>query len=1058
MPAGEVALAKLSRPRAGKVLARERLFGALDRLREQPVVWIAAQPGAGKTTLLTSYLEARKVRGLWYQLDPGDADCASFFYHLGLAASTLKVRKGGEASALPMLNPEYLADLPGFARRYFRELYARMGPGTALVLDNFQEIGDDTPTHRAIAAAMEELPEGIGLLVASRGEPPAQYLPLMARGAFGFLDAHDVRLTPEETERIVEARADLSPAVIKELHAKCDGWAAGLTLLIERARRGESLDAVGGGDALAALFGHFADELMAGEFAADRDTLIELAALPRRIRPHVARALTGKDDIETLLERLHRRNLFTVRRGSGAEANYEFHYLLRAHLRARGRDTWPEARWRETMARAAAALEQNNLRESAAAVYEELGDWDSMSRVVLALARPFVSQERRRTLIELIDAIPESHRARHPWLLHWHGAALVPVDPRLARERLELAHKAFAAAGDAMGRLLAGSAIVFTHYLEFANLAMLDPWIDELLGLLDGGVVPPSPAFEVHVQSSLLFATAFRRPEVERTARISSRLNELLDADLRPNEKIPAASILLAFLYHTSQVESGMALVARMQPAVNSPELSPANAAIWWMQVGLFSHFHGAYRDATAAFEKSLGIVAAYGLRIPLVNVYCHIGMALTALLEGDLDRAEECRLATQPYWSTFRRMDVVSHAVLKTHIASHRGDWDAALEHAEAHFEAAMQVGVHWQVYYSHIQLAYILVRVGERERASKLTQQAREWVHDSVHQLYAYQADLVDAYAAMEDGDEARLRELLALGLARSRGDPNKFFPRLLPDVLPDLFAAALERGIETELVLRTIRYLKLAPPDEGVAGWPWPFAIHTLGRFEVRRDGRALEYSRKAPKKTLALLKAIIALGGSHVPEQALLDALWPGEEGDSASKSLGASVLRLRALLGDADAVVQQGGKLSLDRSRVWTDAWAFERAGDISFYNGPFLPEEDGPWPVAMRERLRAKFIQKVAEEGAALEKAGRQEEAIDLYMRGLDADSIVEPFYQGLMRCYHALDRRAEAISTYRRLKQILSVTLGLPPSATTERLYKSLKLAEPQAQSVANK
>jgi ATP/maltotriose-dependent transcriptional regulator MalT len=51
----------------------------LDRLRERPVVWVSAQPGAGKTTLLTSYLDSRKVKSLWYQLDPGDADCASFF-------------------------------------------------------------------------------------------------------------------------------------------------------------------------------------------------------------------------------------------------------------------------------------------------------------------------------------------------------------------------------------------------------------------------------------------------------------------------------------------------------------------------------------------------------------------------------------------------------------------------------------------------------------------------------------------------------------------------------------------------------------------------------------------------------------------------------------------------------------------------------------------------------------------------------------------------------------------------------------------------------------------
>lgn len=75
-------LAKLSRPRLYDALARERLFSRLDELRRHPVVWIAGPHGAGKTTLVASYLEARKHRGIWYQLDAGDADVSTFFFYL----------------------------------------------------------------------------------------------------------------------------------------------------------------------------------------------------------------------------------------------------------------------------------------------------------------------------------------------------------------------------------------------------------------------------------------------------------------------------------------------------------------------------------------------------------------------------------------------------------------------------------------------------------------------------------------------------------------------------------------------------------------------------------------------------------------------------------------------------------------------------------------------------------------------------------------------------------------------------------------------------------------
>jgi DNA-binding SARP family transcriptional activator len=149
-------------------------------------------------------------------------------------------------------------------------------------------------------------------------------------------------------------------------------------------------------------------------------------------------------------------------------------------------------------------------------------------------------------------------------------------------------------------------------------------------------------------------------------------------------------------------------------------------------------------------------------------------------------------------------------------------------------------------------------------------------------------------------------------------------------------------------------------------------------------------------------------------------------------------------------------VQQGAQVSLDRERVWVDAWAFERgvgdaqpaAAALTLYRGAFLVAEEGEtWPVAMRERLRGKFVHAVAQHAARLEAAQQHEEAIAWYLRGLDADHVVEPFYQGLMRCYHRLDRLPEAVSAYRRLKQVLSVTLSLPPSAGTEKLYQSLRL-----------
>ena len=237
-------------------------------------------------------------------------------------------------------------------------------------------------------------------------------------------------------------------------------------------------------------------------------------------------------------------------------------------------------------------------------------------------------------------------------------------------------------------------------------------------------------------------------------------------------------------------------------------------------------------------------------------------------------------------------------------------------------------------------------------------------------------------------------------------------------------------------------------------------WPIKIYTLGHFDVLLHDKRPEFSRKVPRKVLSLLKAIVAFGGRDVAEPRIIDALWPDHEGDTACHALTTTLHRLRTVLGETGAVVQSGGELSLDERLCWTDAHAFESLiersnGDpkeleksLALYRGTFLPQEENTsWAAPMRERLRAKFTHAVGTCGSALEATCQFETAIDLYTRGIDADDLVEPFYQGLMRCYVGLDRRTEAVSVYRRLRETLSITLGISPSSATQRLYEALRL-----------
>ena len=95
-----VSHAKIAPPRLHRAIPRERLFNRLDSLADYPVTWISSPAGSGKTTLIANWLDDRKLSCLWYQIDAGDGDIATFFYYLGLAAKKAAPKKAARKTAV----------------------------------------------------------------------------------------------------------------------------------------------------------------------------------------------------------------------------------------------------------------------------------------------------------------------------------------------------------------------------------------------------------------------------------------------------------------------------------------------------------------------------------------------------------------------------------------------------------------------------------------------------------------------------------------------------------------------------------------------------------------------------------------------------------------------------------------------------------------------------------------------------------------------------------------------------------------------------------------------
>lgn len=1046
-------LAKFTMPSAAGAVIRERLFTRLDASRS--AVWVGAPAGAGKTTLLASYIEARRCPVLWYQADNGDADPASFFYFIGLAAR--RIAPG--ALHLPLLTPEYLPDMAGFARRFFRLLFSLLPERSVLVFDNYQELADLVIFQTITRCILEDLPPTIRIALLSRNTPPASLTRFHANRTMEFIGWEDLRLIPEESRSLLGTAVE--DTAVERLHRLSQGWAAGLLLLRDHFRVGAPSQASGPEQSPEILFNYFASEVF--ESAAPQVRwLLARTAFFNSFTAEMAHVASGVTNAGDVLEELARNHFFVGRR-SVPEITYEYHALFRSFLRQFSRDPADCAKIKRDTAN---ILEAHGRPENAVDLYLDIGDAQAATAIILSLAPGIIAQGRWQTLRHWIDWLPPGHVSETPWLMFWRGTSELASAPSAARIWLERAYVHFELDNDFVGQLFAASGAMDARFLEWSQFQPLDKWIFIAQNLWSRLSQLPSPAHELRVVTSMLAAMAYRQPEHPMLPLAARRIMALINEDVDLNQKAFSLTQLLQYCYWLADYENVRQVNAAIEQLLESGKLTPLNE-VWTRIMRAHGHcLQGSHVAGIRELTDAFAVANADGQGL-LIGVTC-LARAFAELSTGNIPEARSQIENSGARIHPSRLMDVALFHALKSWLALLEGNAQLSIEEATISVDNADATGSPISQVWSRTTLALALGESGDIDGAWRAVDTAHALVTGLEKGLFCFHITLIRADLALRSGDAIQGRELLRRAL--TLGADNGYADNLewLPGMMSRLCVEAIRNGIQDEYVQGLIRLRDLLPPAGFVSGWPWPLEIRALGPFEVRQNGRLLEFSRKTPKKPVALLKGLIALGGRDVAETRLADQLWPDSEADAAREALAVNLHRLRKILGNPDAIVLREGRISLNTELCWVDAWAFESLVDqargrqaadvdadaqhpaeaaITLYRGDFLAaEEEEPWLIPMRERLRGRFVQHLAALARNCCACGRHDRAIALYLRGIEIDELVEVFYQNLMRCYLELDRRGEGLAVYQRLYKVLVGGHGIKLAPESTALGSALR------------
>jgi LuxR family maltose regulon positive regulatory protein len=400
---------------------RPRLIERLNRPAK--LLLVAAPAGFGKTSILSDWLASRSsdTRVAWVSLDDRDNDTLQFWSYVvtalnrsedGVGAAALELLTSGQSSVEAAL-ATLVNDLDASPTEF------------VIALDDFHVI--DNPTvWSGVEFLLDNLPDNVRLVIASRADPALPLARLRTRGELVEIRAADLRFTAAEASAYLNEVMGLSLAEsdVAALGERTEGWIAALQLAALSMQGRDDLPSFIAGFAGDDRFivDYLVEEVLHRQSDAVRTFLLQTSILSQ-LTGDLCDAVTGTTGGAATLEMLDRTNLFVVPLDDHREW-YRYHHLFAEMLRARLLDELPEhvAFLHE---RASAWFERHGQQAEAITHAIEGAAFDKAAALIVA-AMPTMNQNRQETtLVRWFEMMPREVVRAHPGLsLGFAGALL----------------------------------------------------------------------------------------------------------------------------------------------------------------------------------------------------------------------------------------------------------------------------------------------------------------------------------------------------------------------------------------------------------------------------------------------------------------------------------------------------------------------------------------------------------------------------------------------------------------------------------------------------------
>jgi LuxR family maltose regulon positive regulatory protein len=1053
------------------LLSRRRLLDILIDLMDYKLVIIAAPAGYGKTSLLIDFAHYAELPVCWYSIDSLDQSPQRFMSHF-IAAITQKYPSFGTQSRalLEASNPANI-DLDRVVAAIVNEAYENIREHFLLILDDYHLVNETKEISYFISRFTQEIDENCHVILSSRTLLALPDMPLMvARTMVGGLSFEELAFQADEIQSLVMQNFNqpMPEQVAEELAEITEGWITGLLLSTQANWHGMTDRIRLARVSRVGLYDYLAQQVLDQQPPDVRNFLLRTSFL-EEFDVHLCEEVLGSvQNWQHLFEVVLLSNLFVLPVGEDGKW-IRYHHLFRDFLQACLAQDDPLEK-DTILRRLTSVYAAREEWEKAYATSQHLGDWETQANLIETAGPALIRNSQLTTLAQWIDAIPSVMLAIRPNLLSLRAVPdIVHGQVERGLKLLNQAELSLREANDCLGlaRTLVRRATAY-RFMGKHQRALDDA--NDALQLTEG-----DPELRI-LRAEALRGTGVSLYQLGRVKEALDHLTQALNAytDLNDRQNVVMMYMELG-LAHMESGQYRQALTYNQQALEYWREVkNTTRQANLLNNLGVLSHLMGDYEQAVATFEEALLLARQNGYLRMEGYILCSIGD-----LYGDLEAIESALEAYQQAREIASRIDykfILLYAELGT-AARYR----ALHNLSQAHFylETAAQYlnkdSGPFELGFYQCEVGRLALAEGKKSEALLALTTAAQRFEEAEQKVEAARVYLYQAVAQnIDENIDQALKALdRAFQLASSLESHHVLVvagkdARALLEITgnkPYNHHPSQTLLHQVTVFQRNISSLRkrLRPRVKAIPFAPPKLTIQAFGRTQVEKDGKPVGVPEwQNQRRVRELFFYLLTYPKGRNKEEIGL-TFWPESSTSQLKLQFKNAIYRLRHALGpdivlfdethywfnknqdyqydveDFTNSISEAQQATLPQKKIPD----YQKA--IKLYQGAFLPEAEGSWVWAERQRLREMYLEGTLELARLLYETGDYASVLDYCQRILDEDPCLEEAYRLAMLVYAARGNRAGVNRQFERCRLALLREVNASPSAQTMALFESL-------------